>query len=357
MPETTATQRVRTVLFYGFLAILAWMVFLVLEPFLTPLVWAAVLVILFYPWHQRLERHWRPTQSALVSTVVVTTILIVPALFVMTGFVHQALGTLADIEVGGFAGHIDRLNRMWTWLAIHLHGGPAIDLTSLARNTAERATTMLAGELGGVVRQFLLFLFDLLIAIIAMFYFFRDAGSIMAWLRRLLPFGAAQRERMIDEAHDLVFVTVASSLAGAGLAGLVGGLAFFVVGIHRVIFWGVVTAFSSLLPFVGSWIIWVPAAMWLLAEGHPGRAIALLAICSVTVAGIDYVLRPAMIGRMRMNGLLVLIGVLGGIAVFGLIGLVLGPVILATATSMLRTYTLPAASHGSSEGATSPVIE
>lgn len=340
MPDTTATQRVTTILFYGFLAVLAWSVFLILEPFITPLVWAAVLVILFHPWHRRLERRWGPTRAALASTAVVTAILIVPVLFVMTGFVHQALGALGEVESGGFSIHLDRLNRMWMWLAIHLHGTTS-DLTGMARRAAEAATTVLAGELGGILRQFLLFLFDLLVTIIAMFYFFRDADSIMAWLRRLLPFGAPQRERMIDEAQDLVFVTVASSLAGAGLAGLVGGVAFLVAGIHRVIFWGVVTAFCALLPLVGAWIIWVPAAIWLLAEGHPARAIVLLAICGLTVLGIDYILRPAMMGGTKVNGLVVLIGVFGGIAVFGLIGLVLGPVILATAAGMLRTYTLP----------------
>jgi predicted PurR-regulated permease PerM len=340
MPDITTTERIRTVLFYGFLALMAWLVFLILEPFLTPLVWAAVLVILFHPWHRRLARHWPPTQAALASTVIVTAILIVPVLFVMTGFVHQALGALGDVQSGAISIPTDRLNRIWAWLAVHLHGTTA-QLGELARRTADMAGSALARELGGIVQGFLLFLFDLFVTIIAMFYFFRDAASLMNWLRRLLPFGAPQRERMIDEAQDLVIATVASSLAGAGLAGLIGGVAFLVVGIHRVIFWGVLTAFCALLPLVGSWIIWIPAAIWLLAGGHVVRAIVLLAICGVTVLGIDYILRPAMIGRTKVNGLVVLIGVFGGIAVFGLIGLVLGPVILATAMGMLRTYTLP----------------
>jgi predicted PurR-regulated permease PerM len=175
-----------------------------------------------------------------------------------------------------------------------------------------------------------------------MFYFFRDADSIMQWLRDLLPFPERQREEMIAQVHDLVFVTVASTLSAAGLTGVIGGVAFLVVGIHNVVFWGVVMAFTSLVPFVGAWLIWGPTAAWLLAQGHVGKMIALVAICGVAVLIIDNVLRPLLIsGHTVLNGLLVLIGVLGGIVVFGLIGVVLGPVIIAIAAGLLHSYTRP----------------
>jgi len=208
------------------------------------------------------------------------------------------------------------------------------------------------------VRHIVIFLFDVVITIIAMFYFFRDADAIMRWVRRSLPLGEEQRESMIAQAHDLVFVTVASTLAGAGVTGLVGGLTFWALGLHSVVFWGVVMAFFALLPVLGAWMVWIPAAAWLVAQGQPGRAIALLAICGLAILVIDNVMRPMMIsGRAELNGLLVLVGVLGGITVFGMIGVVLGPVVIAIAAGLLQAYTRPLPPPAPAESTDPAVLE
>ena len=358
MAEQTPTQRVTTVLFYGFLALLAWLTFVVFKPFLTPLIWAAVLVILFLPVHRRIERRFGKALSATLSTTLVTAILIVPAVLVMIAFVHQAIVTLNSLEPGAFLAHSDRINRIWLWLVTHLRLHGLVDLPGLATEGAKRITAFLAAQLGGVVRNVLIFLFDLFITIFAMFYFFRDADVIMRWLRRSLPFAEAQRESIITQAHGLVFATVASTLAASGVTGLVGGLAFLVVGIHAVVFWGVVMAFFAFLPVLGAWMVWIPAAGWLISQGHPWRAVALLVICAVAVLLVDNVMRPMMIsGRSELNGLLVLVGVLGGIAFFGLIGVVLGPVVIAISASLLQTYTRPPATGDVSEPSRAPVIK
>ncbi|HVB34194.1 MAG TPA: AI-2E family transporter [Patescibacteria group bacterium] len=342
MSESTTTRRVTTALFYGLLALLAWMTFMVFRPFMTPLIWASVIVILFLPWHRRLERRVGRMASATVSTIVVTAILIVPALMVMIAFVHQAIMLLETFELGAFLDQSVWLNHIWMWLAHRLPGTQAVDLPTVAREGTQRITAFLAGEVGGIVRNVILFLFDLVLTVITMFYFFRDAASIMLWLRRSLPFAPEQREEMITQAHDLIFVTVASSLAASGLTGLVGALAFWGVGIHQVVLWGVVMALFALLPVLGAWIVWIPAAGWLASEGHLGRAIILLVICGAALLVIDNVIRPLMIsGRSELNGLWVLVGVLGGVTVFGMIGVVLGPVIVALAAGLLKAYTLP----------------
>ncbi len=358
MPEPTPTQRVTIALFYGFLALLAWLTFAVFEPFLTPLIWAAVVVILLLPWHRRLERRAGKRVAASVSTVVATAILVVPTLLVVVSFLQQAVSALNIIELGKFMSQIAWLNHAWEWLAAHLPGQTAADLPDLIREGVRRLTTMLAGELGGVVRHIVIFLFDVVITIIAMFYFFRDADAIMRWVRRSLPLGEEQRESMIAQAHDLVFVTVASTLAGAGVTGLVGGLTFWALGLHSVVFWGVVMAFFALLPVLGAWMVWIPAAGWLVAQGQLGRAIALLAICGLAILLIDNVMRPMMIsGRAELNGLLVLVGVLGGITVFGMIGVVLGPVVIAIAAGLLQAYTRPLPPPAPAESTDPAVLE
>ncbi len=344
MAEPTPTQRVTTALFYFFLALLAYLTFLLFQPFLTPLIWAAVLVVLFLPWHRRLERHLGKTLSATASTAAVTAILVVPTVLVMIAFVQEAVQALGAVHPSAFLAHAAWLNQLWLWIARRIPGMSGTSLGTVVRDEAESGTTYLAQQLGGVVGHVIGFVFDLVITVIATFYFFRDAEAIMHWVRRALPFPEAQREATIAKARDLVFVTVASNLAASGTIGLVGGVAFLVGGIHQVVFWGVASAFSALVPVVGEWVLWIPAAGWLVAQGRPGRAVALLAICLVAVLLIDNVMRPLIIsGRAKMNGLLVLVGVIGGILVFGVIGVVLGPVVVAISASVLEAYTQPPA--------------
>ncbi len=120
--------------------------------------------------------------------------------------------------------------------------------------------------------------------------------------------------------------------------GAVGGMTFAVLGLGAPVFWGVIMAFFSLLP-LGAWIVWMPVAIWLLLTGEVGRGIALFAIGAGGISLIDNFLRPMLLsGRTQMNGLLVFISLLGGIATFGLLGLVLGPIIMATAISFVDAY-------------------
>jgi predicted PurR-regulated permease PerM len=130
-----------------------------------------------------------------------------------------------------------------------------------------------------------------------------------------------------------------TSLLIAAIQGVICGGAFAIVGVGSAVFWGVVMAFLSLLPVLGAWPIWIPAAIWLFSTGHSGRALILIGICGVLGSVIDTILRPMLLGgRASLNGLLVFISVLGGIAVFGVLGIILGPVVVATAVGVLDVY-------------------
>ncbi len=173
----------------------------------------------------------------------------------------------------------------------------------------------------------------------ALFFFLRDGDTIIDQVRLSLPFEESMRERMLTEARDLIFASVTTSLVIAVVQGIVCGSAFAIVGLNSALFWGVLMAFLSLLPVVGAWPVWIPAAIWLFSTGHSGRALVLIAICGGLGSTIDNILRPILLGgRSSLNALLVFISVLGGIAVFGALGIVLGPVVVATAVGILDAY-------------------
>jgi predicted PurR-regulated permease PerM len=336
----SAETRFSNVLFYGVVLCVAYFVYRVFEPFLAPLAWAAVFGVIFYSLNKRFERKWGSTQSAVLITLGVTLILIVPVLLLSAMFVREGIAAARDIQAAMVGGGYGWFSHAREWLESHIAAeGVTVDLPGLVRQGASQAGEYMASELGAVIRNIVVFLFELFVMLFALFYFLRDGDSMLDRFRHFLPFEETMTERMLAEARELIFASVTTSLVIAAVQGFICGGAFAIVGLDSPIFWGVVMGFLSLLPVVGAWPIWIPAVIWLFSTGHAGRAVILIALCGAIGASIDNVLRPVLLGgRASLNGLLVFISVLGGIAVFGVLGVVLGPIVVATAVGILDVY-------------------
>ena len=168
---------------------------------------------------------------------------------------------------------------------------------------------------------------------------FRDGEQIVRALRHLMPFDAEIQKDMLEESRDLIFASVAVALLIAVIQGVLGGTAFALTGLGTPVFMGVLIAFFSIVPVVGSALIWVPAALWLGINGHWGKALLLVAICGGVAGVADNFVRPLLMrNRTRLNDLLLFISILGGLDAFGLLGLVAGPTILAAAMGVFRVY-------------------
>jgi predicted PurR-regulated permease PerM len=334
--EPTTQKRIGTLLFYGIVLLLAYLVYLIVAPFLPALAWAVVFVVFCYPAYQRLERRQGHTLAALITTVGVVLVLIVPALLVMAAFVREGVGAARSVQDGMANGHFGWVNNLWDRIVQRFPDASPVDLATLLHQYAEKAAAYLAGQLGTLAKHTAVFLFHLCVAILATFYLFRDGDVVMARLRAVLPFEEEHRERMFREARELISASVTSSLAAAVAHGILGGIAFTICGIGSPLFWAVMMGFFSLVPVVGSATIWVPAAISLMIGGHAGKGILLVVICAVIVTIVDNVVRPWLIsGRAEMGGLVIFISVLGGISAFGVLGVVLGPIVVATAASVL----------------------
>jgi predicted PurR-regulated permease PerM len=337
--EQNPQKRTSRVLLYAVVLLLVYLVYLVFAPFLAALAWAAVLVVVSYPAYERLARRWSPSTAALVSTLGVTLILIVPALFIAVVFVRQGVDAVQSIQLQVATGHFAWVNHLWVRMQERFPELSSAELAASLRHYGERAAQFIAGRLGALVRHTAGFLFDLTVTILAMYYLYRDGHLIVERLRRLLPFEASQRDRLLRHARDLIFASVTSSFVAAAVHGALGGLALAVAGVSAPIFWGVMMGFLSLVPFFGSALIWVPASIGLMLGGHILRGILFAAFCAIIVGMVDNVVRPWFIsGRAEMSGLLVFIGVLGGISAFGMLGVVLGPIVVAMAATLLDLY-------------------
>jgi predicted PurR-regulated permease PerM len=370
MPDPRTTRsRLDNMLFYVVVALMTYFVFRIFEPFLAPLGWAGVMVVVFYPIQERLERRMRPSSAALISTFGVTLILILPVLALVALSVHEASGVVHSIapsfangwptlsDVSNYSGITDLsslpgpIGRAGAWLDAKFPAYHAVDIVAMAQRAVIYAAGFVGSRLGSVFRNAIVFVFDLFVTLFALFYIFRDADWIVANFRRLLPFPPAARERILTEARDLINASVTTSLVIAAIYGVVGGIAFAALGLGAPIFWGVVMAFLSMLPVVGAWPVWLPSTIYLFSTGHWGRAIALLAVAVVIIGVTDYVVRPLLVGKCtELSGLVVFISVLGGVAVFGPLGLVLGPIVVATATSLFSGASHASAASPQGEG-------
>jgi predicted PurR-regulated permease PerM len=339
--NASTSDQVTTVLSYGALLLLGYLVYGITAPFLVPLAWSAVLAIFFYPLHQSLLKRLKPNLAATVSTLAVTFLLIVPAIVVLFYTTKQAIDAGAKAQVVLQSPDKAMPTQMLDWVKAQLPDSMQdADLSDPVKRGAEKVAGFLAAKVGALVKNIFAFFLDLFVLLFALFFMFRDGEKISQVMRHLLPFDPNIQEDMMRESKELIFASVAVGLLIAAIQGALGGLAFTLVGIGTGIFWGVLMGFFSLVPVVGSALIWVPAALWLALTGHVWRGLLVLLICG-GVAGIaDNIIRPLLLrNRTHLNELLLFISVLGGIEVFGLLGLVAGPTILAAAMGIFRVYT------------------
>lgn len=339
-PNTTTSDRLTTVLSYGALLLLGYLVFQIVAPFLKPLVWSAVLAIFFYPVYAKLLRKTSPTWAALYCTVGVTVLLIVPALLVLLYAAREAIGASTQVQAAISTGSAGIPTHLTEWIMHRLpEAWRSVDITEAIRQGAEKVGSYLATSVGSWLRNLFSFFLNLFILLFALFFMFRDGEQIVHALRHLIPFDAEIQKDMLEESRDLIFASVAVALLIAVIQGVLGGTAFALTGLGTPVFMGVLIAFFSIVPVVGSALIWVPAGLWLVFNGHWGKALLLVAICGGVAGVADSLVRPLLMrNRTRLNDLLLFISILGGLDAFGLLGLVAGPTVLAAALGVFRVY-------------------
>jgi predicted PurR-regulated permease PerM len=323
------------------LGLLAYFVYLVFEPFLTPLIWAVVLVVFFRRLHAAVQRRIAsPNLAALASTLAVTLIFIVPVFLVFSLVANQAIAVTQRLVEEWRHGlgwrslfaWVESLPLQYLPIEVKLEDLREIAAQNLRQwglRIAERGATLAQNVLGVTV--------SVLVALIASFYLFRDGAALMQLVRDVAPLEADYRERLLAITENVLFASVLSSFAVAAVQGTLGGIAFWIVGIPAPILWGMLMMLAAFIPFVGAALIWGPAAIYFLFSGEYMSA-GILTFAGIFVVGtVDNILRPILIsGRVELNGLLVLISVVGGISAFGLLGIVLGPVLIAVAVAVLE---------------------
>jgi predicted PurR-regulated permease PerM len=315
---------------------------LMLLPFVNVLAWASVLVILFYPIHQRLVALTRrPSWSALLSTVIVISVIVFP-LTLLTMVVAKEIGEVAsdaqdflrsllDSSSPAIGWIKDRLGRYAGATQIDLQGYLLDQLKNLSETIAGRTLGLLGGVVGSILQAFF--------TIFTMYYLFRDGDRIYDAMLKAIPLNVAETRKIFDRTHEVIQASVYGVIVIAMVQGMLGGLAFAALGLPSPVVWGVVMFFLSMVPMVGSSVIWVPTSIYLAVSGHWPKALALALWGALVIGTIDNILRPKLVGeKARLHELLIFFSVLGGLQVWGPLGLVLGPVMIAITLALFDIF-------------------
>ncbi|MGD0229225.1 MAG: AI-2E family transporter [Syntrophorhabdales bacterium] len=333
------TRRFRIGVLAVLVVFLSYLAYLVLAPFFAPLTWAAVFAIVFYPVYRVILRYGgRPSLAALATVALVLIVLLGPLSYLS----YRLVGELQDLSRTGltvegmrsaYQNSIihDLANKVLP--VFHLDEQQAIayvanGLSTLSRNVLQR----IPGGLGSVAGAFITFI----IMAFVLFFFFKDGSTYVVKILEYLPFSERNKEHLVKQTKDVIVSTIYGGVAVAVAQGIVGVIAFISVGVPSPVLWGLATAITSFIPFVGSHIVWVPMCLYLLVTAHILKAAILAAFGIFGIGLVDNIIRPLFIrGRARLSFLLTFLAVIGGIQAFGLIGIIVGPLIMALYISLI----------------------
>ncbi|KRS22341.1 permease [Alishewanella sp. WH16-1] len=324
--------------------------YLLIAPYVGAIVLAFVLSLLCFPAHQWIENKLpgKTNLAATISLLLVVVVILVPAMLVFVAIVQQGVTftrqSYAWLGEGGAEQLLQHpylqqlLQNMPEWLP-----EDALDLREIIIKISEFAagfggqlftiSTRLVGNITSLVFSFILMLFVL-------FFLLRDHNKIVDTLHWVLPLSRSQKEALLNEAKKVARSAVMGSFLTAIAQGIAGGIAMAIVG-FPALFWGTMMAFASFIPAVGTALIWLPASLYLLLTGDWVWGLFLAVWGVVVVGSIDNILRPILMqGSSNMSTLLIFLSLIGGIQLFGLIGVIYGPIIFALTIVLLRIYTI-----------------
>jgi predicted PurR-regulated permease PerM len=212
----------------------------------------------------------------------------------------------------------------------------------ILKKTAEiagSAANYLMNSLSSVTFGTVNFLFIIFIFLYTMFFFLMDGDKLLEKILYYLPLQDQDERRLLEKFTSVTRATLKGTAVIGILQGGLAGFAFWVVGIQSAVFWGVIMIVLSIVPSIGTALVWGPAAIFLIVGGHYAKAIGLILFCGLVVGSIDNILRPALVGKdTQMHELMILFGTLGGIALFGIVGIIIGPIVAALFVTVWEIY-------------------
>lgn len=310
----------------------------ILWPYSGAVLWATVLAIVFAPMYRRLSRSMRQkrTLAALATLLVIVLIVILPltlitALLLQEGFsVYERIQS-GELNIGEYFKQI--FGALPSWVTDLLDRFELTNVRVMQERLSSglmKTSQFLATQALNIGQNTFDLIIDLFIVLYLLFFLLRDGDGLTRRIRNAIPLHAEQQRDLLNKFTAVIRATIKGTVVVAILQGALGGLIFWALGVRAPVLWGALMAVLSLLPAVGSALVWLPVAIYFLVTGAIWQGIVLIAFGVLVIGLVDNVLRPVLVGKeTKIPDYVVLVATLGGIAIFGLNGFVIGPVIAA----------------------------
>ncbi len=330
------------------LAVLALGV-LIFWPFIMPIIWAGILTLFFFPIYTRM-RNWFKTYdsiAALVMCLLIILFLIIPMLVLMTAMTAEVIRIYNEIQIGVENGdfnimpHIKQhpyLNRYadlaQDWIARHNE-----TVVSFINDATKKVSEFFISQGKAVFKNIASLALSAALMVITMFYMFRDGEKFLSVLKDLMPFKHNEANAFMKTIYDVLFATLYGNIMTGLIQGALGVMILWLLDFTAPIFWGVVLGITTFIPLIGSALVWGPAALYLFLVGEYAKAVILITFSAIVITKVDLFLRPLFIsGKTSLHSLVLIFAVLGGMKLFGFLGLITGPLIIALCISILEGY-------------------
>ncbi|MBU4276715.1 MAG: AI-2E family transporter [Proteobacteria bacterium] len=331
--------------------LMLYLAYLLIQPFLMPIFLAVVLVVVGWPLHQGVL--WvvgakRQYLAAAIMVLLFCLIIVLPLYFMMGIITDQALDLYNTVsrmvQGGGFHDSLkhglDLLNPFFDKLNEAL-GISKTDVFTQVGELVRRVSNLLYSNLAGLLRGITNLVIDFFLMLIVAFYLFIDGRRAADRILSLSPMPSTLNNQIKDEVLNTMRATLTGTVVLSLLQGILGGIGFWIFGVPNSPFWGTVMVFASVVPIFGTAVVWVPGGLFLLLSGMTGAGVGVMVWCLISALICDNLIRPKLLGNVtHLHPLMVFFAVLGGLLLFGVVGLVLGPMVLALMLSLLEVYRL-----------------
>jgi len=334
-------------LFFAIAAGVFYLFYQLIAPFAAPLIWAAVFVILFHPLYDRLRRKVRSdTLASILMCLLIIIVIIGPITYLFASLVNEAADAVAKVNQMYKSGELDSYLKFdFPWFqAVKERLAKYYDISQInpdqmIKEAIDRVSSVIFSQTSNIITNGTRVVFYFGLMIFTMYYFFKDGQRVVHHIKRLMPLAMDQVDKIFSLLRDVIQATMYGGIVVALVQGIMGGILFAAVGIPSSVFWGALMAFLSVIPVVGAFLVYIPAGIILLLGGSYWEGFVVIAIGTLVISQVDNVLRPYLIsGRTEMHPLMLFFTILGGIAMFGLLGVVVGPLIAAIFLTLLKIF-------------------
>ncbi len=336
-------SRFKNITFFTALILVTMAFLYIIKPFFYPIFWATIIAGIFYPIFKKINSKLKyPNISSLVTIFMVFVIIILPVALLSSLILKESLNVYESIS-NNQGPLVNTVKNVFDWI----QNNPIIDkfnldeqqVTAKLTEIAKTTTDFIFTAAKNLTQNSLTFLIMFIIMFYTLFFFLKDGDKLLKKLMRIFPLGDKHEVIMYKKFTSTARAVLKGTLIVGGIQGLLGGLLFYVVGIEGALIWGVIMMMLSIVPSLGSYIIWLPAALVMFVLGNVWQGVLMVIFGALVISTIDNFLRPILVGKdTQMHPLLILFSTLGGLVFFGISGFIIGPIVTALLLSLWEMY-------------------